>query len=103
MLQSIGLLPNPTAATICWVRVGAAEEPVPARVLHLSASGARLFLRRPLVPGRSVTVDLFNVARLFSCVVPMRVANCQEISGGGFVLGGTFTRQLDDEETGRLL
>ena len=103
MAQPKRLLANPTAATVCRVRIGPSEDPVPAQVLHLSASGAHLLLRFPVVPGGWVTVDLFNVVRLFTCLLPMRVGYCQEIAGDGFVVGGTFIRQLDDEEMRRLV
>jgi len=75
----------------------------PARVLDLSARGARLVLRRRFEPGQTALVELANGRRVFSRTLAVRVAHVNERHDGSFVLGAEFARQLTQGELMDLL
>ncbi len=84
--------------TLCHLVAGVGEALWPARVLDLSARGARLVLRRRFEPGALVLVELANGARVFSCALVMRVVHATRRDDGAWVVGGAFARKLGHNE-----
>jgi hypothetical protein len=75
----------------------------PAEPHDISRSGIRLVLTRRLEAGTEATAVIYHPGRQFFVRVPMRVAYVIAQPGDRFILGGTFVRELSDDELRGLL
>jgi hypothetical protein len=74
----------------------------PAHVLDLSKGGISLLCDHRLNPGDVVALSLYHIPHRFLCELPVRIVLAAEFQGA-FLLGIALTRELTDEEMGRLL
>jgi hypothetical protein len=73
-------------------------EPWLVPVDNISVGGLRLVVNRRVLPGKILSLRLFNTDRRFQCQVPFRVIHVLETSESEFAIGGAFTRELTDRE-----
>jgi PilZ domain-containing protein len=70
----------------------------PVRVRNISRGGISLFSHKDVAIGRVLVVQLYNATRNFLSKIPICIVHHVQESGGDFVLGGNFTRELTPEE-----
>jgi hypothetical protein len=89
---------HPGAMTPCEIqRVG--EDAKQSAWLHnLSVKGAGLMVHREYPPGTMLRLLVVNAAHTFALAVEMRVARCQRILNGDYLVGGPFTREVTHQE-----
>jgi len=75
----------------------------PAYIRNISASGISLILDHRVEPETIVNLDLVNRSLMFSCRMPVRVVYVLEDPCGDWILGGSFTRKLNEDELQALL
>jgi hypothetical protein len=80
------------------------EDPTrPIQVRNLSAGGVSLVLHRASQVDDVFQVDLLNRKVMFLCKLDVRVTYSVELPSGEWLIGGSFTRKLSDEEVRSLL
>jgi hypothetical protein len=74
-----------------------------ASVRNISVAGISLIVDHDLDPDAEVNLQLRNLSKLFSCRVPLRIIYMVERPSGEWILGGSFSRKLTDDEMIALL
>ena len=72
-------------------------------IVSISATGVSLVLDRGLAPGVEVLLNLYHIPRRFSRTFLMRVVYTAARPAGQFLVGGTFARELQNEELQELV
>lgn len=75
----------------------------PARVRNISAGGISLVVHRNVEIDTVLDLQLLNRPQMFLCQVSVRITYAVEHPSGDFILGGAFTRRLEDQELRSLL
>jgi hypothetical protein len=86
-------------ATSC--RLAAAvkdQQGYPARVRNVSAGGVSLVLAHEFSSNDIIVVELRSMTRNFVRELKVRVIYCIEHPSGDYILGGSFTSPLTDDE-----
>jgi hypothetical protein len=85
-------------ATSCRLGAAVKGDGHPARVRNVSAGGISLVLAHEFRSGDIVNVELRSMTRNFVRHLNVRVIYCIEHPSGDFILGGSFTSPLTDDE-----
>jgi hypothetical protein len=85
-------------ATSCRLAASVKQEPRSARVRNISAGGISLVLSHEFASGDIIAVELRSMTRSFVREFKLRVIYCIEHPSGDYILGGSFTSPLTDEE-----
>jgi hypothetical protein len=85
-------------ATSCRLAVAVKDEAHPARVRNISAGGVSLVLGHEFLSGDILAVELKSMPRNFVRHLKVRVIYCIEHPSGDFIVGGSFTSPLTDDE-----
>jgi hypothetical protein len=93
-----------TIATSQRLLASVSDQPEkPVQVRNLSAGGVSLVLHRYTQIDDEIDIDLLNRKVMFLCKVRVRVTYSVELPSGEWLVGGSFTRKLGDEEVRSLL
>ena len=74
-----------------------------AKVQNISGEGISLIVRNWVKPGTELSIELVNTTQLFLCKLQLRVTYVQEYPNGYWILGGSFTEKLSDDQIRALL
>lgn len=94
---------NINLETSCLLIAALEGDPLPVRVRNISAGGVSLVLTRGIDPETLLTVQLLNRPRMYFCKVDVKITYIVEHPSGDWIVGGSFTRRLADEELRALL
>jgi hypothetical protein len=83
--------------TVCYPAKGPTTEPVPCRVLNVSAAGVSLAIKRPLEAGIPLTVQLPGLVEGFEASVLTHVSHVRLMTNGEWSIGCTLALELDDD------
>ena len=83
--------------TVCYPGKGPVGEPLPCRVINVSAAGINLALKRPLEAGTPLTVQLPGLVEGFEASVLTHVNHVRLAGNGEWSVGCTLALELDDD------
>jgi hypothetical protein len=86
-----------SAHTSCGFVSPVIEDFGPVKIKNVSTDGIGLIANRKVEPAQLLAVTLSNPTQKFSKTLMVRVAHVTA-SGGGFLIGGTFTTPLTYDE-----
>jgi hypothetical protein len=94
---------NINLETSCLLIAALEGDPMPVRVRNISAGGVSLVLHRGIDPETLLNVQLLNRPRMFFCKIDVKITYIVEHPSGDWIVGGSFTRRLTDDELRSLL
>jgi hypothetical protein len=83
---------------VCDLLIGESVTCRTLAVANLSEGGARLLMSRPLAPGEPLWAFLHHEGRRFYCMRMAQVIYAHRFSGGAYILGVAFHRELSAAE-----
>jgi hypothetical protein len=89
--------------TSCRLTLRAGQDALPVFVQNFSEGGINFVLKDFIPIGKTVTVELANPARHFSCTRQLRMLYLIKLDGGDFSAGGVFSEKLSPFEVQGLL
>jgi hypothetical protein len=92
-----------TLETSCRLLAMVQGEPNPVRVRNISAGGISLVLQNEVPADTLLDIELLNRPQMFLCKLQVRITYRVEHPTGDWIIGGAFTRRLEDGELKSLL
>ena len=75
----------------------------PVRVRNISAGGISLILPKEVPSDTLLDIELLNRPEMFLCKLQVKITYRVEHPTGDWIIGGSFTRKLSEEEIRLLL
>jgi hypothetical protein len=85
-------------ATSCRLAAAIKDQEHPARVRNISAGGVSLVIGHEFSSGDILAVEIRSMPRNFTRQLKVRVIYCIEHPSGEYIIGGSFTSPLNEDE-----